>query len=139
MSEEYKLSEESAFEQYKKLIDYYDIDPSVVLPTQINMLKNVLVKAIRRGALEIEVNENGIEIKQHITKPPKGLSTPLVYQEVTGRAKQIVSQLGESASTYDQMVTFVAFLTKEEKSLLPDLVSKDHKVMEMMGTLLFLA
>src|SRR4030042_1272810 len=132
---DYVLSEESAAEQLDVLTQYYDIDLSVLPDMQAKVIQGVLLRAIRRGSLEIQLTNDGISVKQTLGTSVKGLPPVLEYAEVTGRAKQVVARLGDKASHHDQLMAFVSCLVKEDKNNLLDLRAKDGKVLEHLGTL----
>jgi hypothetical protein len=139
MSDDFKLSEESAAAQIDSLLDYYRIKLDRVLPIQGAAIRSDIIDSIRRGEVEVEIGADGIVVKQNLARAYKKIPNTIEYKEVSGRAKQIAMKLAKDADEYERLLLFVGYLTGLDKTLLPDLLSVDNRNMERLGTLLFLA
>jgi len=80
---EYKLSEESAEEQVRELLDFYEIDPPEI-NSDINPVEeqlDELMKAYRRGEIENKHDEtSGFCVIQHLKN-----GKVLTYRELKGK------------------------------------------------------
>jgi len=129
MNEEYRISEESATEQYQQLLNWYDLDFSDAKdPRAPEKIKQKIVKAIRQGKVEIEIGES-IAVVQHTEN-----CGTLRYGQVSARARVAMDrEKGESARLY----AYLAALSKTEVSKLYNLEGIDLSIAELLG-LLFL-
>ena len=86
--DKYKLSHETAEQQFNVLADYYEIDGEGATQAQkerADVIKAKIIKAIRLGRVEIS-NEGGIKVKQHLRNPAGEVAT-IDYAEISGKAK----------------------------------------------------
>jgi plasmid stabilization system protein ParE len=84
--DKYKLSVETAQNELKKMLDYYEIDIDTIedgkLKDAIKSGYDRLIKAVRLGRLEIKL-EKGIEVIQTL----RSNGTKISYREIDGVAK----------------------------------------------------
>lgn len=87
---EYKLSQESAWAELRKLIDFYEINlQNIALENgedAFKTLQNVILDNIRRGVIEIDDSDNTLKVTQHLKRPP-GDVKEIVYGEMTGKQR----------------------------------------------------
>jgi hypothetical protein len=128
------LSQETAAAQLKQLTDYYEFDASL-LP---DALKNAIESALRQieagimsGRLEIEVTAEKCEIKQHLKRPAPGTPNPLVYHEVSGRAK---IGIRDDSGNYGKMYAFLGALCTEGAAVFQTMRGKDLSLAEALGS-----
>ena len=127
------ISEETARESLDQFLDYYEIDPDLlpegVSDAIVSSLKKI-EKAIQAGRLEIEVTDETIVIRQHLAKPPAGAPNPIVYKEVTGRAKVGIKS---DSTDYGKMYAFLGALSGDGLSVIQSLKGKDLSLAESLG------
>jgi len=94
---ENKISEESASEQLKKLLTYYETDFDDAAPeleTAINQIMGRILSAFMQGKIELKDEPDGkLSIIQHIKKSENGADT-LTYRALKGGDKVKIDQAG---------------------------------------------
>lgn len=131
----YKLSKESAKNELKKMLDYYEIDIDEIEDEQ---LKNVIlqgydrmIKAVRLGRLQVKL-ENGIEIIQTLRN-----GTVIKYREIDGEAKaQMAGKKPDDM--YGKSYALMGALSEEGESAIKKLKGVDLSLVEVLG-MIFLA
>ena len=128
------LSRESASEQVARLLDYYDCDrndASEVFKSVLLALEN----AFMLGRLEIEIGEKGCVLKQHLGKPVEGMPNPLVYGDLTAKAKL---EIDKYEGNYGRTFALLGVLSGEGKAVIEKLRLKDLSIAETLGAFFLL-
>ena len=129
------LSEETAKEQIAALLDYYDfaVDdlPPNLRPGMEAALRQ-LERAVMKGTLEVEVTDDDCTVHHHLKRPPKGMSNPVVYHQVTGECKVAIR---DDDASYAKTYTFLAALSREERKFFLEMKGKDLSISESLGAL----
>lgn len=127
------ISEETAQEQVEGLIEFYDIDISI-MPENVQRAVQASIgkirKAIMAGILEIEIDPETITIRQTLTRPPKGFPGPITYKELTGKAKIGIK---DDSGDYGKMYNFLAAVCGEPVGVILNLRGKDLSLAEALG------
>lgn len=128
-----KISDESADEQIKMLLDYYDVDPSKmpedsqkVIETNLTTIKD----SIKSGICEIKKNESG---DVHIIHYRPG-KTPsqIVYKTLTGRAK-IAMGPKKQTDAYGRIYALMGIISGLGEDFITDLPASELKITEAIG------
>lgn len=141
MSEVVKLnviSEENAEDQIKELFDYYDIDLEDYAGLKIKgtdtkkaleVSRRKIIKAIKKGRLEISNGEEGFIITQTL-KGTYSSMTQLQYKPISGRAKVAMDKYeGDDARMYG----LLAAMSGVEAGNIQALVGPDLSTAECLG------
>jgi len=91
--QEFKISEESALAELKRLCDYYDVDIDETTQEQsqaVNQILSRLRKSFRAGKLELKEDDNGLSVVQHLKN-----NDTLAYRELKGADKAKLSAAGD--------------------------------------------
>ena len=126
---EIKISEEVAEEQFDSFLDYFDIDFNDIEVEDgaeaARTMKNTLIRAIRRGALEINV-EGEFSIKQKLTHPIGEIDF-ITYTDKVARARLAMDHESPKR-TQARMFAFMAALSETPVSQLIKMEGKDLSV-----------
>jgi len=132
------LSEESAKEQLEILMEYYDIDKNDIEieegPEAVQTLMNGLVRAIRKGRLEITVDsDNKLVVTQHLQHPP-GDITDINYNIVGQKARLAMDRV-KSTKEQERMCAFMGSLSGLGSTGIGSLLAADMGTMNRLATL----
>lgn len=134
----YIISEESAKKQLDDLMTHYDKELD---DTSIYMLitYNELLKYVRKGRIEVVVDNDGISVKQNLTKPPKILgSDSLLYKEIRGIDKINVGRNSNPNNSAERQFTLLAALSRQDIKVFHELRAGDVSVAEAIGSFFLL-
>jgi len=133
---EYKLSEESAKEQLDQLLDYYDIEKDDIEieegPEAVQTLLNGLIRAIRRGRVEIKEESEDLIVCQHLKFPPGEIQT-LEYGVVDQKARMAMDKIKDNRPQ-ERMCAFMASLASLPPTALVKLKGVDMGTMNRLAT-----
>jgi hypothetical protein len=90
---EFRISEESAQKELKRLIDYYDVDINETTSEQsaaVDQILSRLQKAIQAGKLELQESEKGLSLILHTKN-----DNELTFREICGADKAKLSAVGD--------------------------------------------
>jgi hypothetical protein len=109
---EYQISKESAQEQIDLLLNTSAVNvddiESDILKNALKSSINVLINAIRRGLLEIAIDDDGnMKIIQILSR---NNNKPITYKEMTGQAKIIMGKIADDNS-YERAYTLLGYLS----------------------------
>lgn len=128
MSEE-KISEQVAEEQFESFLEHFDIDFNDIEiedgTEAARTMKNALIRAIRRGALEISA-EGGLSIKQILTHPIGDIQA-IIYTDKIAKARLAMDHESPK-KTQARMYAFMAALSDTPASQLIKMQGKDLMV-----------
>jgi plasmid stabilization system protein ParE len=134
--EKYKLSKESAQNELKKMLDYYEIDIEAIedenLKRAIGQGYDRLVKAVRLGRLKIKL-EKGIEIIQILRSNGNEIS----YREIDGVSKMEMAGKKQD-DYYGKSYALMGSLCGMGESAIKQLKGVDLSLCEVLG-LIFLS
>lgn len=124
-----KISEQVAEEQFESFLDHFDIDFSDIEiedgEEAARTMKNALIRAIRRGALEI-TTEDGLSIRQILTHPIGDIQA-IVYTDKIAKARLAMDHESPK-KTQARMYAFMAALSGTPPSQLIKMQGKDLMV-----------
>ena len=127
--EEFKISEDVAEEQFSAFLQYYDNNFNDIEiedgAEAAETMKNTLIRAIRRGDLEINT-EDELVIKQILNKPI-GEITSITYTDKVAKARLAMDHESPK-KTQARMYAFMAALSDVPVSQLIKLKGVDHTV-----------
>lgn len=128
------LSEENAEEQFNLLLEYYDIDEPEDddLKKAFGMAKRKLIKAIRKGRLEIK-EENGLKVYQNLSQKYTQMESPIVYGEVCGKAKIAMREASDN-DNYGKIYALLGGLTGNGSGQIKVLKGIDLAIAENLGS-----
>lgn len=134
--ERYILSKESAENELKKMMDYYEIDIKEIddkdLKKAISQGYERLIKAVRLGRLKIKT-ESGIQVIQTL----RSNGTEITYREIDGKAK--ASMAGkDDKDYYGRAYALMGSLCGLGESAILALKGVDLSLVEVLG-LIFLS
>lgn len=139
------ISPQNADEQIKKMFDFYEIDFEDYEEIEVNgnkasivfeAAKKKLIKAIRKGKIEIDYDDNGeLVIAQHLKCKYKTL-TEIQYKAVSGKAKVAMAKFDNQNS---QIYALLAAMAGIEVSQIHALKGPDLSIAECLGGLFLLA
>lgn len=133
--DDFRISEEVAEDTFNLLLDYYDLDPedfdSESQLTVFNVAKRRIVKAIRRGDVEVN-NDDGIRVMQHLRCTSS--DETLEYAELTGKNK-LAMEKDKDQEGYGRIYALVGSMTSKGKHGISQLRGKDLSVMECLGAI----
>jgi hypothetical protein len=132
------ISEDSAIEQLEILMEYYDIDKNDIEIEEgaeaVQTLMNGLVRAIRKGRLEITVDSDGkLVVTQHLKYPP-GDITDINYNIVGQKARLAMDRV-KSTKEQERMCAFMGSLSGLGSTGIGSLVAADMGTMNRLATL----
>jgi len=145
MTKNYVLDEQPAQDQLDLLLDFYDIEiadfsdfksPDARVQEAMRSAAKRLLRYIRRGYIEI-TTENGLTITQRL-KFPKGETTELHYQIMTGKAK-IQMKRADEDDFYGKIYCLVGSLTNLPEGSISSLIGVDSSVVECLGAIFLTA
>lgn len=139
------ISAELAQAQLDLLFDYYDVDlatdlladgedPDDRATRAGESMKKKLLTAIQKGRLEIAEGDDGLVVSQHLRRPIPGVPNPLVYGEVTGRAKTVMSKFKKD-DAHGRIYAFLGALSGEGASAIMRLKGVDMGLAEVLGAI----
>lgn len=133
---DYKVSEEVAGEQFGSLLEYYDIDFNDIEiedgAEAAKTMKNTLIRAIRRGALEV-ATENELVVTQHLTHPI-GEKSVLVFTDKVAKARIAMDQESPKRDNA-RMRAFMAALADFPAAQLMNLKGSDLAVFNRLAVI----
>lgn len=128
-----RISAQTAQENIDRFLKYYDIDLGD-MPENVRRAVEASLAKIRRaimnGQVEISFENDTITVKQHLAKPLEGFPGPVVYREVTGRAKIGIK---DDSGDYGKMYNFLGALSAESPNVIMSLKGKDISLAEALG------
>jgi hypothetical protein len=128
------LSRETAAEQVRQLTAYYEFDietlPAALRSAIESGLKNI-EQGIMNGRLEVEVTPETCQVKQHLKRPIEGVPNPIVYREVSGRAKVGIR---DDSTTYGKIYAFLGALSGDGAAVYQKMTGKDLSLAEALGS-----
>jgi len=140
MSEK-KLSKENAQKQLDTLLDYYDLDLDDIsdenVHNAITSSCNKLLKAIKKGRLEIKEEDDTLNVYQYLKKPiggKEGSLTVIKYREIDGRSK-IAMKDNKESDYHGKIYSFLGGLSKEGGAVIMRLKGVDISIAECLGAL----
>jgi ribosomal protein S4E len=133
-----KISQQVAEEQFGVLEDYYDLDVNDIdhkeQKAAAKMSKSRIIKSIRKGRLQIALQDGTIAITQTLQKPPGEVAT-LEYAELSGRHK---ISMKDSEDNYVRMYALVGAMTGLNETAISNLKGVDLSLVECLGSLFLL-
>jgi hypothetical protein len=140
MSEEIKeekISIQSAQNELNKMMDYYEIEVDEIedeeLKKAIKQGYERAIKAVRKGRLEIKVENGTIKIIQTM----KDGKTKYVYKEIDGEAKMAMAGKKQD-DYYGKAYALMGSLSENGENAVKKLKGVDLSLAEVLG-MLFLA
>ncbi len=132
------ISEESAKEQLEALMEYYDIDKDDIEieegPEAVQTLMNGLVRAIRKGRLEIKLDsDQKLVVTQHLKHPPGDIAD--VDYSVVGQKARLAMDRVKSTKEQERMCAFMGSLSGLGSTGIGSLVAADMGTMNRLATL----
>ena len=133
-----RISEEMASEQLSVLMEYYDIDKNDIEieegPEAVQTLINGLVRAIRKGRLEIKVDSDGkLLVMQHLQHPPGDIA--VINYNVVGQKARLAMDRVKSTKEQERMCAFMGSLSGFGSQGVSGLVAADMGTMNRLATL----
>ncbi|MCP4745034.1 MAG: hypothetical protein GY874_02680 [Desulfobacteraceae bacterium] len=132
---EYKLSQESAQQQFALFTQYYELDPEHLPEEQeaaFNTAVGKILRAVRLGRVEI-ASEDGIKVRQHL-RNPMGETSTIDYAELSGKAK-IAMKSKKDTDYYGRMYALLGSLSGLGETAVTGLKSVDLSLAECLGVL----
>jgi hypothetical protein len=130
-----KISRESAEEQMATLLDFYEIETSDIVNEHgkdaLDTIHNRLVSSIEKGRLEIRMEDNEIQVIQHLKHPP-GEITEITYGSITAAAKLAMDGIGENKG-YAKVHALMGALSKLGPKAMKELRGADQGIMERLA------
>lgn len=131
------ISEEVARDQIQQLLDYYDIDQNDIVvdqgPEAVETVLNRLIRAIRKGYLEVSISGDTIKVIQHLQKPMGDVST-IEYSELMAKHKLAMDGIGDNKGNA-RMHALMASLASVPAESFRGLKGVDLSVMERLAVL----
>ena|SRR4030042_3410903 len=135
----FKLTEETAWETIKKILDFYDIDPEHDFDSEYKKIfENTIqraIKAVRLGRLEVENKDGTLKVIQHMRSGRK--EDDLIYRELDGRAKLAMSD-SKATDYHGRIYDVMGALSNVGRDGIARLKGVDLSLCEVLGTI-FLA
>ena len=149
MTDRKTFSVETAADQLKLLLDFYDIDYTDAEGAEVDgqdacaqlvAQHRKLIRAIMRGQLEIvQAADGAVEVVQHLDRSPS-VPSPLTYHEITGATGMVASQNGVAIDdAHKQILCTVAGMTHCELRQVLQLKGTDILIARALGLLFFAA
>lgn len=129
---DFKISAEVARDQLDLFLEYYEIDSDDIPEKQIEAVeasKNRVIKAIRKGKLEVTDNDGCVKFVQHL-KTEK----TIIYGEISGQSK-IAMKSKLEADYYGRIYALVGSLTGVGETGILKLKGADMSLAECIGAL----
>lgn len=134
------LSEEAAEQQLQLFLDYYDIDLEDTDDKDLlranRSVKKKVIKAIRKGLVEVKEENETLNVYQTLEKPMQGITNPIRYKEPTGHSK-IAMKESDKEDYYGKMYNLLGGMSGEGKAPFLKMKGKDLSIAESLA-LLFL-
>ena len=132
------ISEDSAIEQLDILMEFYDIDKNDIEIEEgveaVQTLMNGLVRAIRKGRLEIKLDSDGkLLVTQHLKHPPGDIAD--VDYSVVGQKARLAMDRVKSTKEQERMCAFMGSLSGMGVQGVSGLVGADMGTMNRLATL----
>ena len=132
------ISEESANEQLETLMNFYDIDKDDIEieegPEAVQTLINGLIRAIRKGRLEIKTDSDSqLLVTQHLQHAPGDVST--IEYKVVGQIARLAMDRVKSTKEQERMCAFMGSLSGLGVQGISSLVGADMGTMNRLATL----
>ena len=124
-----QLSEESANDQLKIFLDYYDINIELFegnIRSGMNMAFAKIINGIRKGKLEITEKDDGISVIQTLRNGEK-----ITYAEISGRHKISMGDKEE----YGKIYALMGSLSGLGEKAISSFKGADLGLVECLGTL----
>jgi hypothetical protein len=141
MENENVIDKVSADKQVKMLMDYYDIDLSILKETMksipIDFIIKKLTKHVEKGLIEIADSDNGVCVKQFLKKSIGPISV-LEYGSIGSKSATAIDGIPSTESERKKQV-FLGVLCKKGPDVISDLEGKDWIVAETVNTFLSIA
>ena len=137
-NEKILISEDSAIEQLEILMEYYDIDKNDIEIEEgaeaVQTLMNGLVRAIRKGRLEIKVDSDlKLIVTQHLKHPPGDID--IVNYSIVGQKARLAMDRVKSTKEQERMCAFMGSLSGLGVQGVSGLVGADMGTMNRLATL----
>jgi hypothetical protein len=129
------LSKETAETQVLSLLEYYEFNLEALpqqLQAPIESALGHIERGVMAGRLEIEVEADTCVVKQHLKKAIAGFPNPIVYREVSGKAKIAIK---DDSTTYGKIYAFLGALSGEGAAIYQTMKGKDLSLAEALGSL----
>ena len=132
------ISEDSAIEQLDILMEFYDIDKNDIEIEEgveaVQTLMNGLVRAIRKGRLEIKLDsDQKLIVTQHLKHPPGDIAD--VDYSVVGQKARLAMDRVKSTKEQERMCAFMGSLSGLGVQGVSGLVGADMGTMNRLATL----
>ena len=132
------ISEDSAKEQLEILMEYYDIDKDDIEieegPEAVQTLMNGLVRAIRKGRLQIKVDsDRKLLVTQHLKHAPGDIDT--IDYSIVGQKARLAMDRVKSTKEQERMCAFMGSLSGLGVQGVSSLVGADMGTMNRLATL----
>lgn len=136
MQNDNKISEEVATEQINNLLDYYGIvKEDIEIEDGVEAVQtmfNTLIRAIRRGNLEITEDEDGIVVTHHLSRHI-GETSIITYRDRIGRAKIAMDSMS-SKKPNARMNQFMSTMGDIPASVIINLKGFDSTICSRLAT-----
>ena len=133
-----KISQQVADAQFEMFSEYYDFDESDSGNEDVRHAmagaKARVVKAIRRGRVEIEETEGDIVVHQHL-KFPLGEVKSLRYGVITGKAKVAMEKGTSGDENYAKIYALLGSLSGLGSTAISALRGVDLSTAECIGAI----
>lgn len=131
--DDFSLSEESAIEEVKKFLTYYDIDIDSIddadVISSFERALDSITRFVRRNILEVTEDKDGkIIIVQHL-----GNGESLTYGELGAKHKLAMDRVPKDES-YKRIYALMGSLSGVGSAGIEKLKSRDLSVVEVLGT-----
>lgn len=132
------ISEQIAQEQIDVLLDFYDIDFADIEKKEareaVESSCKRLKRAVRKGMIDIKTVDDTIEVIQNLSRPFKNFEGPIVYKEITGRAK-VAMRDNADTDHFGRIYALLGGMAGEGEAVIQKLRGKDMSVAECLGVL----
>jgi len=130
------LSDDSAKKQLDLLLEYYDIEKDDIEieegPEAMQTLLNGLIRAIRKGRIEVVEQAGELIVRQNLKHPP-GEMEMLEYGVVGQKARMAMDKIKDSRAQ-ERMCAFMGSLAGLPPSALTKLKGVDMGTMNRLAT-----
>lgn len=134
VTEQFKISQETAEEQFQQLVDHYDIVAEDFGEREsngqiaFNSLKRKIVKGIRLGKVQVSYDEeNGLTVTQETINGHK-----FEYKEV-GSAVKVNLEKKRIKGNHEELYSLLAMLSKSGPKFFEKLRPADLTIAESLG------
>jgi hypothetical protein len=135
----HSVSREAAEAQLNKLFEHYEIELEKRLKSDnaqavADDVKDILVRNIMKGRLEIDDDESGsgIKIIQRL-RTPVGTTSEIRYHEVTGKARTAIKDV-DKGSPHHKIYSLLAAISKEPVQVFLSMGGVDLTCAETLST-----